>query len=145
MVARVANRYKVEGFKILSVTIHEESNSKLLKTLKPGRYPFYDQGISEDFFAHNVNVSAIVGKNGAGKSSLLDIMFRLVNNFSACLVGNSMKRRSADVIYYIPGIYAELHYQMGDKKGVLYNYDDVVALSFGEKKYLLSLNSATLL
>lgn len=62
MVARVANRYKVEGFKILSVTIHGESNSKLLKTLKPGRYPFYDQGISEDFFAHNVNVSAIVGR-----------------------------------------------------------------------------------
>ena len=138
MAVRVANRYKVEGFKILSVTIHEESNSKLLKTLKPGRYPFYDQGISEDFFAHNVNVSAIVGKNGAGKSSLLDIMFRMVNNFSAYLVGNSMKRRSADVIYYIPGIYAELHYQMDDKKGVLYNYDDVVALSFGEKKYLLS-------
>lgn len=138
MAVRVANRYKVEGFKILSVTIHEEGNSKLLKTLKPGRYPFYDQGISEDFFAHNVNVSAIVGKNGAGKSSLLDIMFRMVNNFSAYLVGNSMKRRSADVIYYIPGIYAELHYQMDDKKGVLYNYDDVVALSFGEKKYLLS-------
>lgn len=27
---------------------------------------------------------------------------------------------------------------MGDKKGILYNYDNVVALSFGEKKYLLS-------
>lgn len=132
------NSNKVGDFKILSVTIFKESNPKFLKTLKPGSYSFYDQGISNDFFAHNVNISAIVGKNGAGKSSLLDIIFRMVNNFSAYLVGNSIKRKSADVIYYIPGIYSELHYQMGDKKGILYNYDNVVALLFGEKRYLLS-------
>lgn len=132
------NSNKVGDFKILSVTILKESNPKFLKTLRPGSYSFYDLGISNDFFAHNVNISAIVGKNGAGKSSLLDIIFRMVNNFSAYLVGNSIKRKSADVIYYIPGIYSELHYQMGDKKGILYNYDNVVALLFGEKKYLLS-------
>lgn len=135
---RTNNSNKVMDFKILSVTILKESNPKFLKTLRPGSYSFYDQGISNDFFAHNVNISAIVGKNGAGKSSLLDIIFRMVNNFSAYLVGNSMKRKSADVIYYIPGIYSELHYQMGDKKGILYNYDNVVALLFGEKRYLLS-------
>lgn len=129
---------KVGDFKILSVTILKESNPKFLKILRPGSYSFYDLGISNDFFAHNVNISAIVGKNGAGKSSLLDIIFRMVNNFSAYLVGNSIKRKSADVIYYIPGIYSELHYQMGDKKGILYNYDNVVALLFGEKRYLLS-------
>ena len=138
MIRRTNNRNKVGDFKILSVTILKESNPKLLKTLRAGSYSFYDKDISNDFFAHNVNISAIVGKNGAGKSSLLDIIFRMVNNFSAYLVGNSMKRKSADVIYYIPGIYSELHYQMGDKKGVLYNYDNVVALSFGEKKHLLS-------
>lgn len=132
------NSNKVGDFKILSVTILKESNPKFLKTLRPGSYSFYDQGISNDFFAHNVNISAIVGKNGAGKSSLLDIIFRMVNNFSAYLVGNSIKRKSADVIYYIPEIYSELHYQMGDKKGILYNYDNVVALLFGEKRYLLS-------
>ena len=132
------NSNKVGDFKILSVTILKESNTKFLKTLRPGSYSFYDLGISNDFFAHNVNISAIVGKNGAGKSSLLDIIFRMVNNFSAYLVGNSIKRKSADVIYYIPGIYSELHYQMGDKKGILYNYDNVVALLFGEKRYLLS-------
>lgn len=132
------NSNKVGDFKILSVTILKESNPKFLKTLRPGSYSFYDLGISNDFFAHNVNISAIVGKNGAGKSSLLDIIFRMVNNFSAYLVGNSIKRKSADVIYYIPGIYSELHYQMVDKKGILYNYDNVVALLFGEKRYLLS-------
>lgn len=138
MMKKTNNSNKVGDFKILSVTILKESNPKFLKTLRPGSYSFYDLGISNDFFAHNVNISAIVGKNGAGKSSLLDIIFRMVNNFSAYLVGNSIKRKSADVIYYIPGIYSELHYQMGDKKGILYNYDNVVALLFGEKRYLLS-------
>lgn len=138
MIKKTNNNNKVGDFKILSVAILKKTSPKFLKTLKPGVYSFYDKGVSNDFFAHNVNISAIVGKNGAGKSSLLDIIFRMVNNFSAYLVGNSMKRKSADVIYYIPGIYSELHYQMGDKKGILYNYDNVVALSFGEKKYLLS-------
>ena len=138
MIKITNNSNKVEDFKILSVVILEEPKSKYLKTLKPGIYSFNDQGVSNDFFAHNVNISAIVGKNGAGKSSLLDIIFRMVNNFSAYLVGNTMKRKSADVIYYIPGLYSELHYQIGDNKGILYNYDNIVALSFGEKKYLLS-------
>lgn len=138
MIKITNNSNKVEDFKILSVVILEEPKSKYLRTLKPGIYSFNDQGVSNDFFAHNVNISAIVGKNGAGKSSLLDIIFRMVNNFSAYLVGNTMKRKSADVIYYIPGLYSELHYQIGDNKGILYNYDNIVALSFGEKKYLLS-------
>ena len=138
MAKRTNNSNNTGDFKILSVIILKESNPKFLKTLRPGSYSFYDKGVSSDFFAHNVNISAIVGKNGAGKSSLLDIIFRMINNFSAYLVGNSMKRKNSDVIYYIPGIYSELHYQMGDKKGVLYNYGNVVALSFGESRYLLS-------
>lgn len=138
MAKRTNNSNNAGDFKILSVIILKESNPKFLKTLRPGSYSFYDKGVSSDFFAHNVNISAIVGKNGAGKSSLLDIIFRMINNFSAYLVGNSMKRKNSDVIYYIPGIYSELHYQMGDKKGVLYNYGNVVALSFGENRYLLS-------
>lgn len=85
-----------------------------------------------------MNISAIVGMNGAGKSSQLELIFRMVNNFSAYLVANSMKRKGADVLYFVPGIQAELRYQMGGKQGILYCHDRVVALEYGENKNLLS-------
>ena len=35
----------------------------------------------ENFFGENINVTAIVGKNGSGKSSFLDLILELVNVF----------------------------------------------------------------
>ena len=128
----------IKDFKLLSLKILDSCNTKVLKSLHPGEYVFYELGLSEDFFAHHVNISAIVGMNGAGKSSLLELIFRMVNNFSAYLVGISMKRKGADVLYFVPGIQAELYYQMGGKQGILYCHDRVVALEYGESKYLLS-------
>lgn len=126
----------IKDFKLLSLKILDTCNTKVLKSLHPGEYVFYELGLSEDFFAHHVNISAIVGMNGAGKSSLLELIFRMINNFSAYLVGNSMKRKGADVLYFVPGIQAELRYQMGGKQGILYCHDRVVALEYGENKYL---------
>lgn len=68
MIKRTNNSNKAGDFKILSVAILKKTSPKFLKALKPGVYSFYDKGVSNDFFAHNVNISAIVGKNGAGKS-----------------------------------------------------------------------------
>lgn len=39
---------------------------------------FDDEGMS-DFFGKNISVSAIVGKNGCGKSTLMDIIIMIVN------------------------------------------------------------------
>lgn len=128
----------IKDFKLLSLKILDSCNTKVLKSLHPGEYVFNELELSEDFFAHHVNISAIVGMNGAGKSSLLELIFRMINNFSAYLVGNSMKRKGADVLYFVPGIQAELRYQMGGKQGVLYCHDRIVALKYGESKYLLS-------
>lgn len=53
-----------------------------------------------------VEVSAIVGKNGEGKSTLIELMLRILNNF-ACTMGF---RASQDTLRYVKGIRACLFY-----------------------------------
>ena len=79
--------YNYRKIRLLGLTIKEGCNPKLTKTLATGYYPFYTDELSDAFFLRNVSVTAIVGINGAGKSSLLELKFRMINNFSACLVG----------------------------------------------------------
>lgn len=131
-------KYNYGKIRLLGLAIKEGCNPKLTKTLATGYYPFYTAELSDAFFLRNVSVSAIVGMNGAGKSSLLELMFRMINNFSACLVGNTIRRNGADEIYFIPGIKATLDYEISGMKGTLICDDGIVALAYGDKKFFLS-------
>lgn len=130
--------YNYRKIRLLGLTIKEGCNPKLTKTLATGYYPFYTDELSDAFFLRNVSVTAIVGMNGAGKSSLLELMFRMINNFSACLVGNTIRRNGANEIYFIPGIKATLDYEIRGMKGTLICDDGIVALVYGDKKFFLS-------
>lgn len=131
-------KYNYGKIRLLGLAIKEGCNPKLTKTLVTGYYPFYTAELSDAFFLRNVSVSAIVGMNGAGKSSLLELMFRMINNFSASLVGNTIRRNGADEIYFIPGIKATLDYEISGMKGTLICDDGIVALAYGDKKFFLS-------
>lgn len=92
------------GFRLIAIRPLENCNEKFTRVLKPGQlYPFYD---SYDFVYKNdadpfsevldvipldtkgnklynigklpVNVSAIVGKNGSGKSSVIELFFAAI-------------------------------------------------------------------
>lgn len=72
--------------------------------------------IYNDFFKKqtdcniNINVSAIVGENGSGKSTIVDLILRMINN---CSIKYDMKADNGK-LEYVDGVYANLFYMNGD-------------------------------
>ena len=57
-----------------------------------------------------ITVNCIVGINGAGKSSLLDIIYRIINNFSVRMLGNRKFETKGRELSYAHGVDADLYY-----------------------------------
>ena len=68
--------------------------------------------IKESKNTPSININCIVGKNGAGKSSLLALLYRIINNFS-CKINYCLQNYNKD---YSPnwayGFNAELYYEL---------------------------------
>lgn len=117
-------------FKLIGLRVLSSCDEKLRKVLKPENTYFFcndfeDDGeggirlkqsaqpLSSSFFnltgdknGPQINVSCIVGHNGDGKSSIIELMIRTINNF-AFLVGFLSDHKD---LRFIPGLYAELYY-----------------------------------
>lgn len=110
---------------------------KYIKCLQEDTYYPLENKMPEDFFAPNVGISMVVGQNGAGKSSLLDILFRMLNNIGYCLYGH-VERNASDDMSFVAGINADLFYLHNGKEGVLHCRNRVMALEYGTKKVLFA-------
>lgn len=92
-----------QGYEIGEDSVCVNTEQQILNTL-------YD-----DFYNENINgiphiqISAIVGQNGSGKSSIIEFMMRLINNFAAATIGESQNSgQAAEHLHFIDGVDGEL-------------------------------------
>ena len=92
--------YIVEGTEGRKMTLEREHLNNL----------YDDYMITRKEAYPHVQVSAIVGQNGAGKSSLIEFIMRLINNFSAMVFGERKIGNASERLHFIPGLDGDLWY-----------------------------------
>lgn len=89
------------------VTIDQEKGLVTMTKEALADYSLYDLNNLK------VSISAIVGKNGAGKSSVVDLIIRMINNLSAAALGETFNFAAAEHLHFIDYVYGELCFQIG--------------------------------
>lgn len=120
----------IHGYDIMDGTIAVSSSQIVQNTM-------YD-----DFYNENINgiphiqISAIVGQNGSGKSSIVEFMMRLINNFAAATIGEMQNSgRAAEHIHFIDGVNGDLWYLLeGNAYRLSVKNCNVTLYKFEQKK-----------
>lgn len=132
------NNYMLDEIELFDSNEQSISDEILLEKLRKKR----DKKKSEDF-SYNlnlndsppINIHSIVGKNGSGKSTILEVFFRIINNFAFKTIGGE---KSNDLIK-AKGINASLFYSLSETNGKETIYCLTCANPLGSDKITITL------
>ena len=133
--------------RLVGIQLFEETAVNIRKSLQPGWYAFIhtkeDIGtnkkkkpvLAEDVCPYGfyntdeglprIYISAIAGKNGSGKSSILDILYRILNNFASAIFSTEVGE-NADEVVLTCGLYARLYFEQDGVSRYIDVADDAV-------------------
>lgn len=161
--------------RLIGIQLFEETMPHIRKSLLPGWYSFVhtknDIGIDKykrpvvdtdvcPYGFYNIEdglpritITAVAGKNGSGKSTILEIFYRILNNFASAIFTNK-PGDICDEVLLTRGLYARLYFEQDgiskyidvadDKTSYFEFYEDkeeeqkLYALTDEERNYLLN-------
>ena len=77
-----------------------------------------------------ISLCAVVGKNGAGKSSIVELLVRTINNLAAALLGEGYNFSAAEHLHFIDHVFTDLCFQIGNVVYILESHGRHVTLKY---------------
>ena len=97
--------YFLDGFEIV------DNTHLKVKIDRAKKVSIYDDYFEGDLKFPSVHFSAIVGENGSGKSTVVEFLMRIINNFAAATIGEySPNQRTDEHLHFIEGVKGSLYY-----------------------------------
>lgn len=95
----VADKYDVQPLYGHSLTVSDDADN---------------DGMLYDTDGLAVSISAVVGQNGSGKSSAVELMIRILNNLSVAAKGETYNHKSSEHLFFIENVYGSIVAVEGD-------------------------------